>query len=130
MKIVHADEKPLAGSPNVRGGSGHSSRLLFDSDVLGRDPSRADNFFIHISYVGEGEFNSPRHRHNFEQYRYMISGEADYPEGRMTDGVLGYFPEGAHYGPQEKIVGTVVVAQFGGPSGQGFVDRKQMKAGF
>ena len=130
MKIVHADEVPVTGSPKVRGGSGHSSQILFDSDLLGRDPSRPDNFFMQISHVGEGQFKSPRHRHNFEQFRYMIAGEADYPEGVMRDGTLGYFPEGAKYGPQEKLVGTVVILQFGGPSGSGFVDRKLMKAAF
>ena len=130
MKVVHVAEVPLTASPKVRGGSGHSSRVIFDSDVLNRDPQRPDNFFVQISYLAEGEFNSPRHRHDFEQFRYMINGEADYPEGKLTDGVLGYFPEGAYYGPQQRLIGTVVVMQFGGPSGSGFVDRKQLKAGF
>lgn len=130
MKIVQTDEVSVTGSPRVRGGSGHSSQIMFDSDVLARDPNRSDNFFMQISYVEEGEFSSPRHRHNFEQFRYMIAGEADYPEGTMTDGTLGYFPEGAYYGPQEKLVGSIVILQFGGPSGSGYVDRKQMKAAF
>lgn len=130
MKIVHTDEVPMTGSPHVRGGKGHSSRIMFDSDRLGRDPDRPDNFFMQVSFVEEGEFHSPRHRHNFEQIRYMIRGEADYPEGKMTDGTLGYFPEGAFYGPQEKLMGTIIILQFGGPSGSGFVDRKQMKAAF
>ena len=130
MKIVQTDQVRTSGSPHVRGGKGHSSQIMFDSDVLGRDPNRPDNFFMQVSFVGEGEFSSPRHRHNFEQFRYMIEGEADYPEGVMRGGTLGYFPEGVYYGPQERLVGTVVIVQFGGPSGSGYVDRKQMKAAF
>ena len=129
LKIVQTDEVPVTGSPRVRGGSGHRSQIMFDSSVLGRDPNRPDNFFMQISYLEKGQFSSPRHRHNFEQIRYMISGEEDYPEGKMTDGTLGYFPEGAYYN-QENMVGTIVILQFGGPSGSGFVDRKQMKAAF
>ena len=128
MKIVQTDEVPVAGRVPARGGTGHTSQLLFDSRVLNRDPKRPDNFFMQISYLKEGQFSSPRHRHDFEQIRYMIQGEADYPEGIMRDGTLGYFPEGARYGPQEKLVGTVVVLQFGGPSGAGYVDRAKLKA--
>ena len=130
MKIVQTDEVRTTGSPNVRGGKGHSSQIMFDTDVLGRDPDRLDNFFIQVSFVGEGDFSSPGLRHNFEQFRYMIEGEADYPEGTMTGGTLGYLPEGVWCGPQEKLVGTVIILQFEGPSGSGFVDRKQMKAAF
>jgi hypothetical protein len=130
MKIVHTDQVRVTGSPKVRGGAGHTSQIMFDSDVLGRDPERPDNFFMQVSHLEEGQFKSPRHRHNFEQFRYMITGEGDYPEGTMTDGTLGYFPEGVPYGPQENLVGSIVIVQFGGPSGSGFVDRKKMKAAF
>lgn len=130
MKIRQFDQLLVTSSPKVRGGSGHSSRIIFDSDILNRDPNRLDNFFLQISSLEEGEFHSPRHRHNFEQYRYMIKGQADYPEGKLTDGVLGYFPEGAYYGPQQNITGDIVIVQFGGASGSGFVDRKQMKTAF
>jgi hypothetical protein len=130
MHIVHVDQVPETGSPKVRGGSGHTSQVMFDSDVLGRDPERADNFFMQVSHLEPGQFHSPRHRHNFEQIRFMIEGEGDYPEGKMTGGTLGYFPEGAFYGPQQNMFGSIVILQFGGPSGSGFVDRKQMKRAF
>jgi hypothetical protein len=130
MKIVQTDEVPVTGSPKVRGGSGHSSQIMFSSDVLGRDSERPDNFFMQVSYLEEGQFSTPRHRHNFEQFRFMVQGTADYPEGQMTDGTLGYFPEGVYYGPQQKVIGTTVIVQFGGPSGSGFVDRKQMRTAF
>jgi hypothetical protein len=127
MKIVHVDEVPRTASPAVRGGTGHSSQIMFDSDILGRDPRARDNFFAQISHVGDGEFSAPRHRHDFEQFRFMIEGHARFREGKMADGVLGYFPEGAFYGPQARTVGSLLIVQFGGASGNGFVDRKIMR---
>ncbi|HWE45842.1 MAG TPA: hypothetical protein VG407_07415 [Caulobacteraceae bacterium] len=127
MKIIHLDEIPRTASPRARGGSGHSSQVMFDSDILGRDPDAPDNFFAQLSHVSEGEFHAPRHRHDFEQFRFMLHGEARFREGKMVDGVLGYFPEGAYYGPQDKTQGSVLIVQFGGASGNGFVDRKVMK---
>ena len=128
MKVVHIDQIPRTASPRARGGSGHSSQVMFDSDILGRDPSAPDNFFAQLSHVGEGEFSAPRHRHDFEQFRFMLEGEARFREGKMTGGVLGYFPEGAYYGPQDRTHGSVLIVQFGGASGNGFVDRKVMAA--
>ncbi|HEY3812599.1 MAG TPA: hypothetical protein VGL66_05195 [Caulobacteraceae bacterium] len=100
---------------------------MFDSDVLDRDPGARDNFFAQLSHVAEGEFSAPRHRHDFEQFRFMLEGEARFREGKMVSGVLGYFPEGAYYGPQDRTHGSVLIVQFGGASGNGFVDRKVMK---
>ncbi len=129
MKIVQVDELSFQSRADLgRGGSGHKARTVLNSDVLGRDPDRADNFYFGLSSSAEGEFSSPRHRHVFDQFRYMIDGEGDYPEGLMTAGVLGYFPQGAYYGPQERLYGTLFILQFGGPSGHGYLDRKQIQA--
>ncbi len=128
MKIIGSDEAKLTKSPNVRGGSGHSSRVLFDSTILGADPSRPDNFYAGISIVAEGEFSTPRHRHNFEQWRFIIAGEADFGYGVLTPGMLGYFPEGAFYGPQNDRNVTVLVVQFGSVSGSGYIERRVAKA--
>ena len=127
MKVIQLDQIPRTPSPAVRGGTGHASQVMFDSDILGRDGDAPDNFFIQLSHVGEGEFTAPRHRHDFEQFRFMLEGEARFREGRMVDGVLGYFPEGAFYGPQDKTHGSVLIIQFGGASGNGYVDRKRIK---
>lgn len=129
MRVVQIDELPLESRANLgRGGTGHQARVIFTSEILGRDPTLPDNFYFGISYSSEGQFSSPRHRHTFDQFRYMLDGFGDYPEGKMTGGVLGYFPQGAYYGPQETLYGTLFICQFGGPSGQGYIDRAQMRA--
>jgi len=77
---------------------------------------------------------SPRHRHNFEQYRYQLEGTAQYSKtGTLKQGMLGYFPEGMHYGPQTPNeggdAGAVLVLQCGGASGCGYVNRSEVLAG-
>ncbi|MGA2025362.1 MAG: hypothetical protein ABSH23_11450 [Steroidobacteraceae bacterium] len=49
----------------------------------------------------------------------------------MRPGALGYFPEGAYYGPQSsKGANLVVVVQFGGPSGSGYLSQRQVDAAY
>jgi hypothetical protein len=134
MKIVHVDEVPLkikgdGKGHDHRGGPGHSGREIFDPGVLERDGSRPDNFYFGISYAKPGAFMTPRHHHNFDQMRYMIDGRWQDPAGVLESGSLGIFPEGTYYGPQDKKedAGTVLVIQFGGASGAGYVDKNLMR---
>jgi hypothetical protein len=77
------------------------------------------------------DFFSPRHRHNFDQFRYQLEGEFDFDRnGKMTPGVIGYFPEGTPYGPQSSSVSSLtLVLQFGGASGNGYMTQEQLEAG-
>ncbi len=51
-------------------------------------------------------------------------------EGPIDAGEVGYFPEGVHYGPQEGDSDRLVlVVQFGGASGQGYLGYDQVKVG-
>ena len=77
------------------------------------------------------DFVSPRHRHNFEQFRFQLEGDLNFArDGVMTPGMVGYFPEGTSYGPQtSEATATTFVLQFGGPSGQGYLSRKEVKQG-
>ena len=128
MKIIRINDVELEGTGGIRGGTGHHARRILNSEVLNRDPDALDNFYFGVSYVGKGEFHTPRHRHDFSQYRYMIEGEADYHVGELqTGGVLNYSPEGAYYGPQKDGAGIMVNCQFADASGNGFFGRKQVK---
>jgi hypothetical protein len=64
-------------------------------------------------------FYSPRHRHNFDQFRYLVSGEMNIAKGvDIREGECGYFPEGCYYGPlTQKGAATLLVMQFPGPNG-------------
>jgi hypothetical protein len=124
MKIVHGDELPLARGLQHRGGTFHYQNVLEgEAGTLG-------NFQLNFGHL-ESDFFSPRHRHNFEQYRFMLEGTFDFArDGKMTPGMFGYFPEGVSYGPQTcagKCMAAVL--QFGGASGSGYLARKELHAG-
>lgn len=125
MKVVQGDEIPLVRGLEYRGGVFHSRRLLEGT------PGTVDNFALSVG-VSQGDFFSPRHRHNFEQIRVQLDGEAGFDrDGTMTPGMVGYFPEGVFYGPQSQKPGPVsinAVLQFGGASGCGYLSGKETRA--
>lgn len=126
MKIVQGDEIPLERGLEHRGGTFHFRRLLEGQ------PGRIDNFQLSYGQI-EGDFYSPRHRHNFEQIRFQLKGDLDYSRnGKLTQGMVGYFPEGMAYGPQKPTAADTaitLVLQCGGASGSGYLSRNEVKAG-
>jgi hypothetical protein len=122
MKIVQGDEIPVLEGPSaVRAG------ILNRRIILTGEDDTPGNFVFGL-YYQVGDFFSPRHRHNVDQYRFQIEGEADFGRnGKMKPGMLGYFPESAFYGPQASSkASTTAVVQFGGPSGAGYASTKQI----
>jgi hypothetical protein len=119
MKIVHFDQAQQTTGSSHRGGESTYFRM-FDGDE-----GSPGNFSLLVA-TSPGRF-SPRHRHNFEQFRYQLESVADYGRtGKLKPGMLGYFPEAVHYGPQTQEGGeilSVLVLQFGGPSGSGYLGR-------
>jgi hypothetical protein len=126
MQIVQGDEVPCdTEASNVRAGT-----LKKWPFVVG-EAGTAGNFKLGL-FQQTGDFYSPRHRHNFDQFRFQIEGECDFDRnGKMRPGALGYFPEGAYYGPQSsKGANLVIVVQFGGPSGSGYLSQRQVDAAY
>jgi hypothetical protein len=119
MKIVQGDEVAETLGGTHREGVSMRQRLL-DGEV-----GTPDNYSLVIAR-SPGRY-SPRHRHNFEQFRYQIEGVADYGRtGKLKPGMIGYFPESVHYGPQTQPNGemlSVMVLQFAGASGNGYPGR-------
>ncbi len=124
MKVVQFDDVPLVRGLEHRGGTFHSR-----TPVAG-EPGTPGNFKFSVSELGT-DYSGPRHRHNFDQYRFMLSGESDYgQDGPLRAGMLGYYPEGVPYGPQvNKTPISCAVLQFGGASGSGYLQPKEVKAG-
>jgi hypothetical protein len=124
MKIVQGDELEWIRGLEHRGGMFHSRRLLEGT------PGTIDNFQVNIGR-NDKDFVSPRHRHNFDQFRVQLEGDLDFArDGKMTPGTVGYFPEGAHYGPQtSEMTATTIVLQFGSASGSGYLSNKEVRQG-
>jgi hypothetical protein len=124
MRVVQGSEIPFIERTNQpRGGRFRQRRLLEG------EPGSAGNYLLQNSETF-GDFASPRHRHNFEQYRYQIRGTFQFDrDGVMAPGVVGYFPEGTPYGPQTSSEDSLtLVLQFGGASGNGYMSEAELSA--
>jgi len=125
MQIAHGDEVPI-----VCDGGGVRTGKVGKQFLLQGDPASPGNFKFGLFHQ-YGDFYSPRHRHNFCQFRVQLEGLCEYGlSGNMTPGTIGYFPEGAYYGPQGPDSEDTYTAtlQFGGPSGQGLLTPEQTGA--
>ena len=124
MKIVQGDTLEWVRGLEYRGGTFHYRNLMEGT------PGTIDNFQLSMGR-NDKDFVSPRHRHNFEQFRFQLEGDLDFArDGVMKPGMVGYFPEGTSYGPQtSEGMATTFVLQFGGSSGQGYMSRQEVKQG-
>jgi hypothetical protein len=81
-----------------------------------------------LSIVPDGYF-TPRHRHNFDQIRYTLSGIQSTGHGDLAADECGYFPEGSYYGPQKQNGECAcLVLQFQGASGEHLLSNEEMNA--
>lgn len=118
MRIVQASEKAWRGN-QLR----HRKGKILIKRLMEGEAASPENYGLHIGRES-AEFFSPRHRHPWDQIRYCISGSVPIGPGKSVDaGEIAYFPEGLHYGPQEGPERTVMVLQFGGASGKGYLNR-------
>lgn len=124
QQILNLSDLEIIERVHARGGKFRYYPLLSGKD------GTAGNFFLQLSYT-YSDFDSPRHRHNFDQVRVQLEGDADFSrDGVMKPGMVGYFPEGVFYGPQS-IPGESVtlVLQFGGASRSGYLSEAEFQRG-
>ncbi|MFD8820668.1 hypothetical protein ACFV23_56665 [Streptomyces sp. NPDC059627] len=63
---------------------------------------------------GHGTFSAPRHKHNFDQIRYTISGRPDFGHYQVSAaGQSAFFPAGAAYGPETIEEADILLIQWG-----------------
>lgn len=108
----------------------HPTGVLAFRYLLNGSPLTPENYMMQIA-ENIGHFQMVTHRHNFDQFRYVIKGQMNLGEGRiLREGELCYFPEGTAYGPQDDAAGPVaLVLQFGGASGYGYMSPQQYRQG-
>jgi hypothetical protein len=97
--------------------------------LQGEDDS-PNNYLLNVGLTGSGGWGTPRHRHNFDQIRYVLKGKYPVsPHKIMEEGSVAYFPENVFYGPQDRPEGLeMMVLQFGGASGSGFLSTPRREA--
>jgi len=124
MDIIHAAQMPWGESLVAqRAGGEVAHKRLFEGEE-----GSPDNYMLVMSKEPKSFF-SPRHRHPWDQIRFCLEGRIPIAKGLFVEGgEIAYFPESAHYGPQEGGDDRIVVLlQFGGASGQGFIGPDRVK---
>ena len=123
MQLVDLREAPNYDIGKIRDGDLDSKHLLNGVD------NTPNNYRVALT-TATTAWPAPRHRHNFDQIRFPINGAFEYAKGtELPAGWIGYFPEGAHYGPQLRQPGLkMLVIQFGGASGSGYLSEEQLRA--
>lgn len=109
----------------------HRPGLLDNRILLCGEEGTPDNFKLNIGYARE-EWETPRHRHDFDQIRLPLEGEFVYGKDRtLKTGEVAFFPAGVYYGPQLRKKGLLMMlCQLGSADGQGFVSTAQREAVF
>lgn len=122
MKVINLSEVV-----NRKSDSAHRGGNIGFATLLEGKEGTLDNYWL-VFAKSEGARYSPRHRHNFDQFRYSVEGNLSIGTRKyVREGEVGYFPEGTHYGPQDDggVPRTSLVLQFAGASRQGFVSQRQ-----
>ncbi|WP_163167771.1 hypothetical protein [Arthrobacter sp. Alg241-R88] len=124
MRVSKAAETGSEAVGSMREGVLEQKHLL-----VGEDGS-PNNYDLNMGQTGGGGWRTPRHRHTFDQIRYVIQGQLPYTENDvLEEGWVGYFPESVYYGPQERAEGLrTLVLQCGGASGGGYLSAAQREA--
>jgi hypothetical protein len=124
MDIVHTAEMPWGESLVRQRGGDIAHKRLFEGEE-----ESADNYMLVLAREVK-EYFSPRHRHPWDQVRFCLEGAI--PIGKdlyVEGGEIAYFPESAPYGPQRGGTDRIVLLlQFGGASGQGFIGVERLNA--
>jgi hypothetical protein len=122
MRVIHQGDVVWAGV------SKHRDATIVFKRLLTGPFGTPDAFELAIVRM-DGRYTTPRHRHNYDQIRFPLSGPGlNYgPNREVPAGAVGYFPEGTYYGPQDIQPGGVSMAlQFGGASGQGMLSYDEL----
>jgi hypothetical protein len=113
----------------------HPTGSLAFKYLLYGDDGAPDNFVLILARQ-DARFTTERHRHNFDQFRFPICGDMNVGKGIiLPEGQLGYFTEGAAYGPQDDPLDKAapgerlhLTLQFGGSTGYGYLGPDRLRA--
>ena len=99
-------------------------------DLLAGREGGPDNHRLQLEEAqGEANASRPR-RHNFEQVRVVLEGSFGCGPGLVQPaGSVGYFCEGTTHAQESSGRSVALVLQLGGPSGAGFMSRRQVNEG-
>jgi len=110
MQIVETEKLEWALIvPNTRGGD------IYRKVIHTAQGGDGVSYDVRIELFSEGDraYTAIRHRHDFEQLRFAVSGSMDLGFTTLNEGEVGYFPANAYYGPQKCAGAIILIAQWG-----------------
>jgi hypothetical protein len=111
MRITDTDAMEFEQLPVSPRGMYTSRKMLREGEVL---PGVGIYALIVKFHEGDKLFTAPRHSHNFEQIRFVLSGHMDFGPGTECEaGQVVYFPAGSYYGPERIEGGEQLLLQWG-----------------
>jgi quercetin dioxygenase-like cupin family protein len=109
------------------GGIGREGMLFAKEFPVETGPNGPGMEFGWVSYGAD--YGTPRHRHTFQQFRYVLQGRRDIKDGVLEQGDCAYYPEGVHYGPQAQTAPMIGIGlQFEGDSGIPYLSHDDLLA--
>ena len=127
MQINHPSTAPDYNAGELRTGTLETKVL-----AIGKEGA-LDCYRIGLETAREeGGWQTPRHRHNADQIRFQLEGNWTYGKDQvLKPGMVAYFPESVHYGPQDRMQGSkTLLCQFGGASRNGFMTPRERRKGY
>lgn len=124
MRIVHGRDLDFT-TPRTR----HREAGILFKHLLTGTPGSPDCYELSITRVAT-RYVAPRHRHNFDQVRWQLTGS--FGDGKGEDlpaGWVGYYPEGVHYAIDATGPCDQLTLQSGAPTGSGFMPYQLLFAG-
>lgn len=124
MRLAHGKDIDFT-VPRTR----HREPGILFKHLLTGTPGTPDCYELSVTRVVT-RYEAPRHRHNFDQVRWQLSGSFGDAKGEdLPAGWVGYYPEGCYYtidatGPCDQLT-----LQSGAPTGSGFMPYQQLFAG-
>ncbi len=120
MQVSNADTMQWGPFAEHRVGEILQKRLITGEE------GQPDNFEFSLVFVPEA-YSTPRHRHIFDQIRFVRDGEFGYGDDKVQKaGEIAYFPEGVYYEQNANGKSETLLLQFGSPGGHGFLTRKNV----
>lgn len=121
MKIVDVDDVEWFGNVGVRE-EGAEFKRLFQGEEMS-----PNNFEFTIVKV-EQEYNTPSHRHNFDQVRFLLDGSFGYnDEQQQGKGSIGYFAEGTYYQQRAHGASHTLLLQTSSGSGSPYISFQKLR---
>lgn len=125
MRIIDGASLSYGWTPTFR--NDQKSHLEYKFLLRGEHPDSPQNYEVAVVH-SDKQYASPQHRHNWDQLRLVLEGA--FGDGKAIDvkaGQIGYYPEGVYYSIDTKV-SRLVLLQFGGASGNGFIPYSRLNA--